>query len=367
MSPGSCTESYPAFAHTGLRENPGKNLNQVTCPNRESNPGHLGSQPEALTACIPPVLELELSELIGRGLLAMLRPDVSSTTAADIISGEALINPNNTIARASNGGVTICFDVCSRSMRVRIGRSTMCHHYQKYDSEDKDKGVQGLISPPDVNNHNQKCDTLPEMREGVEEEDTMCYTAMKRMNVEKERHTVLHHQQNYDRIYLVAPVRSLVIIMCGRDGCYAMTPKSHFCKIVGWSVVAYLRPSGTHDLVSSLKGLSVRNYTLPSSVLDLFADTLAFKSGGRVAQLVEQMDTDWKVRGSIPGDDRIFSGCQTFRTARRFTQPPIKLSTGSFPGVKGGQSVVLTTPPHSSAEVMESMELYLQPPSAFMT
>ncbi|KAJ4443293.1 hypothetical protein ANN_04961 [Periplaneta americana] len=30
MSPGSSTESYPAFAHIGLRENPGKNLNQVT-------------------------------------------------------------------------------------------------------------------------------------------------------------------------------------------------------------------------------------------------------------------------------------------------------------------------------------------------
>ncbi|KAJ4435402.1 hypothetical protein ANN_18017 [Periplaneta americana] len=47
------------------------------------------------------------------------------------------------------------------------------------------------------------------------------------------------------------------------------------------------------------------------------------------------------------------------RTAPRFTQPPIKLSTGSFPGVKGGQSVVPTTPPDSSAEVMESMGLYL--------
>ncbi|KAJ4449920.1 hypothetical protein ANN_01327 [Periplaneta americana] len=50
------------------------------------------------------------------------------------------------------------------------------------------------------------------------------------------------------------------------------------------------------------------------------------------------------------------------RTAPRFTQPPIKLSTGSFPGVKGGQSVVPTTPPHSSAEVMESMGLYLHAP-----
>ncbi|KAJ4426329.1 hypothetical protein ANN_27143 [Periplaneta americana] len=49
MSPGSSTESYPAFARVGLRENPGKNLNQVTCPDRDSNPGHLVSQPDALT------------------------------------------------------------------------------------------------------------------------------------------------------------------------------------------------------------------------------------------------------------------------------------------------------------------------------
>ncbi|KAJ4451152.1 hypothetical protein ANN_02594 [Periplaneta americana] len=49
MSPGSSTESYPAFARIGLRENHGKNLNQVTCPDRDSNPGHLVSQPDALT------------------------------------------------------------------------------------------------------------------------------------------------------------------------------------------------------------------------------------------------------------------------------------------------------------------------------
>ncbi|KAJ4434993.1 hypothetical protein ANN_23565 [Periplaneta americana] len=29
MNPGSSTESYPAFAHIGLKENPGKNLNQI--------------------------------------------------------------------------------------------------------------------------------------------------------------------------------------------------------------------------------------------------------------------------------------------------------------------------------------------------
>ncbi|KAJ4425646.1 hypothetical protein ANN_27842 [Periplaneta americana] len=38
MSPGSSTESYPAFARIGLRENSGKKLNQVTCPDRNSNP-----------------------------------------------------------------------------------------------------------------------------------------------------------------------------------------------------------------------------------------------------------------------------------------------------------------------------------------
>ncbi|KAJ4436793.1 hypothetical protein ANN_16925 [Periplaneta americana] len=49
MSPGSSTESYPAFARIGLRENPRRNLNQVTCPDRESNPGHLVSRPDVLT------------------------------------------------------------------------------------------------------------------------------------------------------------------------------------------------------------------------------------------------------------------------------------------------------------------------------
>ncbi|KAJ4450796.1 hypothetical protein ANN_02226 [Periplaneta americana] len=49
MSPGSNTVSYPAFTHIGLRENPGKNLNQVTCPDQESNPGHLVSRLDMLT------------------------------------------------------------------------------------------------------------------------------------------------------------------------------------------------------------------------------------------------------------------------------------------------------------------------------
>ncbi|KAJ4427525.1 hypothetical protein ANN_25173 [Periplaneta americana] len=41
MSPGSNTESYPAFAHIGLRENPGKNLNQVVVITEELQNVHL--------------------------------------------------------------------------------------------------------------------------------------------------------------------------------------------------------------------------------------------------------------------------------------------------------------------------------------
>ncbi|KAJ4431242.1 hypothetical protein ANN_19839 [Periplaneta americana] len=55
MNPGCNTESYPAFARIGLRENSGKNLNQVTCPDRDSNSGHRVSRPDALTV-IPQVV-----------------------------------------------------------------------------------------------------------------------------------------------------------------------------------------------------------------------------------------------------------------------------------------------------------------------
>ncbi|KAJ4445617.1 hypothetical protein ANN_12299 [Periplaneta americana] len=57
----SNTESYPAFARIGLRENPGKNLNQITCPDRDSNPGHLVSQPDALTVTPQEPVATEIS------------------------------------------------------------------------------------------------------------------------------------------------------------------------------------------------------------------------------------------------------------------------------------------------------------------
>ncbi|KAJ4435977.1 hypothetical protein ANN_18601 [Periplaneta americana] len=72
MSPGSSTESYPAFAQIGLRENPEKNLNQVTCPDRDSNPGHLVSRPDVLT--VTPQERLRISK-DGRNAPPPIRGD----------------------------------------------------------------------------------------------------------------------------------------------------------------------------------------------------------------------------------------------------------------------------------------------------
>ncbi|KAJ4438238.1 hypothetical protein ANN_14177 [Periplaneta americana] len=44
MSPGSSTESYPAFVHIELRENPGKNLNQVILRRFINSLGYLASE-----------------------------------------------------------------------------------------------------------------------------------------------------------------------------------------------------------------------------------------------------------------------------------------------------------------------------------
>ncbi|KAJ4427580.1 hypothetical protein ANN_25228 [Periplaneta americana] len=49
MSPGSSTESYPAFARIGLRGKPREKPQPDNLPDRDSNPGHLVSQPDALT------------------------------------------------------------------------------------------------------------------------------------------------------------------------------------------------------------------------------------------------------------------------------------------------------------------------------
>ncbi|KAJ4451445.1 hypothetical protein ANN_02907 [Periplaneta americana] len=51
--------------NTWLRENLGKNLNQVTCPDRDSNPGHLVSQPDALTVTPQIPVNTAVIRLIG--------------------------------------------------------------------------------------------------------------------------------------------------------------------------------------------------------------------------------------------------------------------------------------------------------------
>ncbi|KAJ4433217.1 hypothetical protein ANN_15475 [Periplaneta americana] len=52
MSPGESGVQHrklPSICSYWVEGKPRKNLNQVTCPDRESNPGHLVSQPDALT------------------------------------------------------------------------------------------------------------------------------------------------------------------------------------------------------------------------------------------------------------------------------------------------------------------------------
>ncbi|KAJ4449865.1 hypothetical protein ANN_01271 [Periplaneta americana] len=74
MSPGSSTESYPTFAHIGLRENPGKNLNQATCPNRESNPppGFAARRANRYSTGVDSIL-LDMEKLRSRDLLLHLQ------------------------------------------------------------------------------------------------------------------------------------------------------------------------------------------------------------------------------------------------------------------------------------------------------
>ncbi|KAJ4447765.1 hypothetical protein ANN_09773 [Periplaneta americana] len=72
MSPGSSGESYPAFTIIGLRENPEKNLNQVTCPNHDLNPEplvsrfrHANRYPTAVDCSLKVTDQEEKKELAG--------------------------------------------------------------------------------------------------------------------------------------------------------------------------------------------------------------------------------------------------------------------------------------------------------------
>ena len=71
---------------------------------------------------------------------------------------------------------------------------------------------------------------------------------------------------------------------------------------------------------------------------------------GRVAQSVWRLSYGLDGPGSNPGGDEIF---RPSTPALGPTQPPVKRVPGSFPGVKCGRGMLLTTHPPPSAAVME--------------
>ncbi|KAJ4434514.1 hypothetical protein ANN_23076 [Periplaneta americana] len=124
MSPGSSTESYPAFARIGLRENPGKNLNQVTCHDRDSNPGYLVSQPEALTVTpqdnlkeIEPGLEVS-SVSIEVNWTFSLNFDRENSLACDFDQRQGCAGNVSKVSRNEYLGM----EVRTTYSRVRIGQ-----------------------------------------------------------------------------------------------------------------------------------------------------------------------------------------------------------------------------------------------------
>ncbi|KAJ4433915.1 hypothetical protein ANN_16229 [Periplaneta americana] len=116
MSPGSSTESYPAFVRIGLRENPGKNLNQVTCPDRDWNPGHLVSQPDALT-------------VTPQNLVAPPRVTITAATPSGMFS-TSLCRISTAMRRHSSCNMTLSWTMevgrISRNLNRRSNSSQRC-------------------------------------------------------------------------------------------------------------------------------------------------------------------------------------------------------------------------------------------------
>ncbi|KAJ4431312.1 hypothetical protein ANN_19909 [Periplaneta americana] len=158
MSPGSSTESYPAFAHIGLRENPGKNLNQVTCPDRESNPGHLVSRPDVPTVTpqatkenieggrFDPVLWIEFSvaqwseRLVRRTKDSDSESDMEKNTKSVklmlkahsymVVTYEEELWPGNVLEVKNNGAVVSCIGYVAAVLG--IPRSTVQRVYLRF-------------------------------------------------------------------------------------------------------------------------------------------------------------------------------------------------------------------------------------------
>ncbi|KAJ4443238.1 hypothetical protein ANN_04906 [Periplaneta americana] len=77
MSPGSSTESYPAFARIGLRENPGKNLNQphqCICEGIADIYGHHALSCARSKGRIPRLNDIIKRSLTSCGIPSLLEP-----------------------------------------------------------------------------------------------------------------------------------------------------------------------------------------------------------------------------------------------------------------------------------------------------
>ncbi|KAJ4450831.1 hypothetical protein ANN_02262 [Periplaneta americana] len=89
--------SVQTYLRERLRENPGKNLNQVTCPDRDSNPDHLVSRPDALTVT-PQVwtgTSITLRECISRVELQAAHAGIKPSVADSIpVTDEKIYVPS---------------------------------------------------------------------------------------------------------------------------------------------------------------------------------------------------------------------------------------------------------------------------------
>ena len=76
-----------------------------------------------------------------------------------------------------------------------------------------------------------------------------------------------------------------------------------------------------------------------------------------VAQSVKRLTTDWTVRDRIPVETRFFA----LQTGPGAHAAPCKMGTGSFPGVKCGWGVLLTTHPLLVPRSWKSRAILLLP------
>ncbi|KAJ4427736.1 hypothetical protein ANN_25388 [Periplaneta americana] len=136
MSPGSSTESYPAFARIGLRENPGKNLNQITCPDRDSNPGHLVSQPDALTVT-PQLLEDILFidsnfKIVSKSIILLESSKLQLSEVLNIVDkvSQTVIQNNNSLIseKVKSSQSVLCSSEASFETGVRLECVRSCEH-----------------------------------------------------------------------------------------------------------------------------------------------------------------------------------------------------------------------------------------------